>query len=74
MAGRPVNEAYREERKNEVDAAIALIKQRNRPVSRKAIAVELGVSVQSLYGTGFLSCYIKELEALGVIDPEKKYS
>ena len=53
MAGRPVNEAQREERRQEVDTAIAVIKRRNQPVTKKAIAEEMGITIQSLYGAGF---------------------
>ena len=67
MAGRPVNEAQRETRKREVDAAIRVIRKRRQPVTRKTIAEEMGVSVQSLYGAGFLSQYINDLQADGVV-------
>ena len=71
MAGRPVNEAQREERRREVDAAIAVIRKRKQPVTKKAIAEEMGVTVQSFYVAGFLSQYIKELEQSGVIVKER---
>ena len=71
MAGRPVNEAQREERKREVDAAIAVIKKRNQPVTKKTIAEEMGLTVQSFYVAGFLSQYAKELEQAGVIIKER---
>jgi len=71
MAGRPVNEAQREERRRELDAAITIIKKRNRPVTKKAIAEEMGLTIQSFYGTGFLSQYIKELEQSAVIVKER---
>lgn len=71
MAGRPVNEEYRDARKREVDAAVELIKRRGETANRKTIALELGITVQSLYGGGFLSCYIKDLEECGVITVER---
>lgn len=71
MAGRPVNEAQREERRREVDAAIAVIKKRKQAVTKKAIAEEMGITVQSLYGAGFLAQYAKELEEAGVIVKER---
>ena len=71
MAGRPVNEAQREERRQEVDAAIAVIKRRNQPVTQKAIAEEMCITIQSLYGAGFLAQYAKELEQSGVIVKER---
>lgn len=71
MAGRPVNEAQREERRQEVDTAIAVIKRRNQPVTKKAIAEEMGITIQSLYGAGFLATYIKVLEQAGVIVKER---
>lgn len=71
MAGRPVNEAQRETRKREVDAAIRVIRKRRQPVTRKTIAEEMGISVQSLYGAGFLSQYINDLEADGVVVKER---
>ena len=71
MAGRPINPELREARKREVDAAIQLIKRRHRPVTRKAIADEVGITVQSLYGTGYLSLYINELENAGIIEKER---
>ena len=71
MAGRPVNEAEREKRRQEVDDAIAVIKRRKQPVTKKAIAEEMGITVQSLYGSGFLSQYIKELEELDVVVKER---
>lgn len=71
MAGRPVNEAQREERRQEVDTAIAVIKRRNQPVTKKAIAEEMGITIQSLYGAGFLARYAKELEEAGVIVKER---
>ena len=71
MAGRPVNEAQREERRQEVDTAIAIIKRRNQPVAKKAIAEEMGITIQSLYGAGFLARYAKELEEAGVIVKER---
>ena len=48
MAGRPVNEEYRDARKREVDAAVELIKRRGETANRKTIALELGITVQSL--------------------------
>ena len=71
MAGRPVNEAQREERRQEVDTAIAVIKRRNQPVTKKAIAEEMGITIQSLYGAGFLAQYAKDLEQSGVIVKER---
>lgn len=71
MAGRPVNEEYRDARKREVDAAVELIKRRGETANRKTIALELGITVQSLYGGGFLSCYIKALEESGIITVER---
>ena len=71
MAGRPVNESQREERRREVDTAIAVIKRRNQPVTKKAIAEEMGITIQSLYGAGFLATYIKSLEQAGVIVKER---
>lgn len=71
MAGRPVNEAQREERKREVDAAIAVIKKRNQLATKKTIAEEMGLSVQSFYVAGFLSQYVNELEQAGVIVKER---
>ena len=71
MAGRPVNLEQREARKREVDAAIKVIKRRQRPVTRRAIADEIGISVQSLYGSGYLSLYINELDAAGLIEKER---
>ena len=71
MAGRPVNEEQRKARRREVDAAIRVIKKRRRPVTRKTIAEEMDITVQSLYGTGFLSQYISELEAEGVVLKER---
>ena len=71
MAGRPVNEEYRDARKREVDAAVELIKRRGETANRKTIALELGITVQSLYGGGFLSCYIKDLEESGIITVER---
>ena len=71
MAGRPVNEAQREERRQEVDTAIAVIKRRNQPVTKKAIAEEMGITIQSLYGAGFLARYAKQLEQSGVIVKER---
>jgi len=71
MAGRPINEAQRETRKREVDAAIRVIRKRRQPVTRKTIAEEMGISVQSLYGAGFLSQYINDLEADGVVIKER---
>lgn len=71
MAGRPVNESQREERRREVDAAIAVIKKRKQPVTKKAIAEEMGLTIQSFYVAGFLSQYIKELEQSGVIVKER---
>ena len=71
MAGRPVNEEYRDARKREVDVAVELIKRRGETANRKTIALELGITVQSLYGGGFLSCYIKELEESGIITVER---
>ncbi|MBQ3549290.1 MAG: hypothetical protein IJA33_05375 [Oscillospiraceae bacterium] len=71
MAGRPVNESQREERRREVDTAIAVIKRRNQPVTKKAIAEEMGITIQSLYGAGFLAQYAKELEQAGVIIKER---
>lgn len=72
MAGRPVSEEYRETRKREVNAAIDVIKKRHLAVTRKVIAEEMGISVQSLYGAGFLSSYISELESTGVIAEERR--
>ena len=71
MAGRPVNKAHREKRKREVDATIAVIKKRNQPVTKKAIAEEMGLTVQSFYVSGFLSQYVKELEQTGIIVKER---
>lgn len=71
MAGRPVNEAQREERRQEVDAAIEVIQRRNQPVTKKAIAEEMGITIQSLYGAGFLARYAKELKEAGVIVKER---
>lgn len=67
MAGRPVSEEQREARKREVDAAIRVIKKRHQAVTRKTIAEEMGISVQSLYGAGFLSQYINDLQTGGVV-------
>ena len=67
MAGRLVNEAQREKRRQEVDAAIAVIKRRKQPVTKKAIADEMGLSIQSFYVSGFLRQYAEELENSGVI-------
>lgn len=71
MAGRPVNEAQREKRRQEVDAAIAVIKRRKQPVTKKAIADEMGLSIQSFYVAGFLRQYAEELENSGVIVKER---
>lgn len=71
MAGRPVNEAQREDRKREVDTAISFIQKRQHPVTKKAIAEEMGLTIQSFYGPGFLSQYVKELEESGVIVKER---
>ena len=71
MAGRPASEEHRETRKREVNAAIDVIKKRHLAVTRKAIAEEMGISVQSLYGAGFLSSYISELEGVGVIAKDR---
>ena len=71
MAGRPVNKAQREKRRQEVDAAIAVIKRRKQPVTKKAIADEMGLSIQSFYVAGFLRQYAEELENSGVIVKER---
>ena len=71
MAGRPVREEFREARRREVDATIRVIQKRRQPVTRKTIAEEMGISVQSLYGAGFLSSYISELEGGGVVVKER---
>lgn len=67
MAGRPVSEEQREARKKEVNETIRVIKKRCQPVTRRTIAEEMGISVQSLYGAGFLSQYINNLESDGVV-------
>lgn len=67
MAGRPVSEEQREARKREVDVAIRVIKKRHQAVTRRTIAEEMGISVQSLYGAGFLSQYINDLESDSVV-------
>ena len=71
MAGRPVNEAQREKRRQEVDAAIVVIRRRKQPVTKKAIADEMGLSIQSFYAAGFLRQYAAELENSGVIIKER---
>lgn len=71
MAGRPVNEAQREERRREVDAAIAVIRKRKQPVTKKTIAEEMGLTVQSFYVAGFLRQYAEELEQASVIVKER---
>lgn len=71
MAGRPVDEKKREERKREVDTAISAIQRRKQPVTKKTIAEEMGITVQSLYGPGFLSRYVKALEDSGVVAKER---
>lgn len=71
MAGRPINIEQREMRKREVDAAIEILKRQDRIVTKKTIAEEMGISVQSLYGTGFLSVYISELESTGIVQKER---
>lgn len=71
MAGRPINMEQREMRKKEVDIAIDIIQKRKQLVTRKAIAEEMGLTIQSLYGTGFLGLYISELESAGVIVKER---
>ena len=71
MAGRPVDPAIREKRKREVDAAISLLASLGKPATRKNIANEMGLSVQNLYGPGYLSVYIQELETSGVVRSEQ---
>ena len=71
MVGRPVDEKKREERKREMDAAILAIQRRKQPVTKKTIAEEMGITVQSLYGPGFLSRYVKALEDIGVVAKER---
>lgn len=71
MAGRPIDPMFRAQRLTELDSVILQLQQENKPVTRKNIAEHMGLSVQALYGSGFLSERIKMLEATGVISSGK---
>ena len=48
-----------------------LIDEAEQPATKKTIAEEMGLTVQSFYVAGFLSQYVKELEQAGVIVKER---
>ena len=71
MAGRPIDTQLRAQRLAEIDTAILSLQNRRLPITRKTIAGEMGLTVQALYGSGYLSKRIEELEDKGVISSVK---